>query len=144
MTDQPTPPPADASTAAAPTLVPAPVSPAAREPVVPTIRYDDFAKVQLRVATILSAEPVEKSKKLLRLQVDLGTEQRQILAGIKEHYAPEELVGKQIVVVANLAPREVIKGQVSNGMLLAASDAVTGRVIVLSPSAPVPSGSGIK
>src|SRR5438552_3521912 len=108
------------------------------------INYDDFAKVQLRVATIVEAAPVEKSKKLMRIQVDLGTERRQIIAGIKEHYAPEQLVGKQIIVVANLAPREVIKGEVSNGMLLAATDAATGKVIVLSPSEPVAPGSGVR
>lgn len=133
MSEQPTPMQTTTEAAAAPIA-----------PAVPTIQYDDFAKVQLRVATILSAEAVEKSKKLLKLQVDLGDEKRQILAGIKEHYAPEELVGKQIVVVANLAPREVIKGQVSNGMLLAASDPITGKVIVLSPSAPVGAGAGVK
>jgi len=108
------------------------------------INYEDFAKVQLRVATILEAAPVEKSKKLMRIQVDLGTERRQIVAGIKEHYAPEQLVGKQIIVVANLAPREVIKGEVSNGMLLAATDAATGKVIVLSPSELTAPGSGVK
>jgi methionyl-tRNA synthetase len=140
MSDQQptTPPPATPASPA-----PAQPSPAA-EPAVPTIQYDDFAKVQLRVATVLSAEPVEKSKKLLKLQVDLGNEQRQILAGIKEHYAPEEMVGKQIVVVCNLAPREVIKGQVSNGMLLAASDPATGKVIVISPSAGVGAGAGVR
>ena len=140
MTDQPTqsPPP---PTPVQPATTPAPTEPV---PVTPTIQYDDFAKVQLRVATVLKAEAVEKSKKLLRLQVDLGSEQRQILAGIKEHYTPDEMVGKQIIVVANLAPREVIKGQVSNGMLLAASDAATGKVIVLSPAAPVGAGSGVK
>lgn len=125
-----------------------PTAPAAQpaaqaQPAVPIIQYDDFAKVQLRVATVLKAEAVEKSKKLLRLQIDLGNEQRQILAGIKEHYPPEELVGKQIIVVANLAPREVIKGETSNGMLLAASDS-TGKVVVLSPSVPVAPGSSIK
>lgn len=123
----------------------APITPAAPASTGPaTIQYDDFAKVQLRVATVLKAEAIEKSKKLLRLQVDLGDEQRQILAGIKEHYAPEDLVGKQIVVVVNLAPREVIKNEVSNGMLLAASDPATGKVIVVSPSAPVPPGSGVR
>src|SRR5690242_7586825 len=106
-----------------------------------TIVYDDFAKVQLRVATVLEAAPVEKSKKLMRLQVDLGTERRQILAGIKEHYTAEQLVGRQIVVVVNLAPREVMRGEVSNGMLLAASDAATGRVILVAPSEPVSPGS---
>jgi methionine--tRNA ligase beta chain len=107
------------------------------------IQYDDFAKVKLRVATVIKAEPIEKSKKLLRLQIDLGTEQRQILAGIKEHYAPEALIGKQIIIVANLAPREVIKGEISNGMLLAASDA-SGKVIVLSPSEPCSNGAEVR
>src|SRR5437016_3277635 len=106
-------------------------------PPVAQITYDDFARIQLRVATIIEALTIEKSKKLMRLQIDLGDEKRQILAGIKEHYTAEQLVGKQIVVVTNLAPREVIKGEVSNGMLLAASDAATRKVIVLSPSEPV-------
>jgi methionyl-tRNA synthetase len=109
----------------------------------PTILYDDFAKVQLRVATILEASPVEKSKKLMRLQIDLGSERRQILAGIKEHYSAEQLAGRQIIVVANLAPREVIKGEASNGMLLAASDPVSGKVIILSPSDPTSPGSKV-
>src|SRR4051812_7141269 len=102
MTDQPSTPPAPSPTdpVAAATPAAAPAAPAV------TIVYDDFAKVQLRVATVIKAEAVEKSKKLLRLQVDLGSEQRQILAGIKEHYTPETIVGKQIIVVANLAPRE--------------------------------------
>jgi len=109
----------------------------------PTIQYDDFAKVQLRVATILKAEPIEKSKKLMRLQIDIGTEQRQILAGIKEHYSAEQLVGKQIVVIVNLAPREVIKGEVSNGMLLAASDA-TGKLTLISPSDAITAGATVR
>ena len=94
-----------------------------------TITYDDFAKLALRAATIVEAASIEKSKKLIRLQIDLGNnERRQILAGIKEHYTPEQLVGRQIVVIANLAPREVIKGETSYGMLLAAHDAATGKV----------------
>jgi len=124
--------------------LPNPAASASPAPGAATIAYDDFAKVQLRVATILQAAPIEKSKKLMRLQIDLGTEQRQILAGIKENYSAEQLVGKQIVVVANLAPREVIKGEVSNGMLLAATDAATGKVIVLSPSEPTAPGSGVR
>ncbi|MBC7782966.1 MAG: methionine--tRNA ligase subunit beta [Burkholderiales bacterium] len=108
-----------------------------------TIQYDDFAKVQLRIATIIHAEPVEKSKKLMRLQLDLGDEKRQILAGIKEHYAADQLLGKQIVVVANLAPREVIRGEVSNGMLLAASDA-TGKLCIISPSSEIAAGSVVR
>jgi len=84
------------------------------------ITIDDFAKVELRVAQILVAERVPKADKLLRLEVDLGTEKRQILAGIAEYYEPEKLIGRRIVIVANLAPRKM-RGLESNGMLLAAS-----------------------
>ena len=84
------------------------------------ITIDDFAKVELRVAQILVAERVPKADKLLRLEVDLGDEKRQILAGIAEHYEPEKLIGRRIVIVANLAPRKM-RGLESNGMLLAAS-----------------------
>src|SRR4051812_10436342 len=98
-----------------PTQAPTSPAPSATPTLPPTITYDDFAKLALRVATIVQAESIEKSKKLVRLQIDLGTERRQILAGIKEHYTPEQLVGRQIVVIANLAPREVIKGEMSNG-----------------------------
>ncbi|HTW45508.1 MAG TPA: methionine--tRNA ligase [Acidobacteriaceae bacterium] len=84
------------------------------------ISIDDFAKVELRVAQVKVAERVPKADKLLRLEVDLGYEQRQILAGIAEAYAPEQLIGRKIVIVANLAPRK-LRGLESNGMLLAAS-----------------------
>ena len=84
------------------------------------ISIDDFAKVELRVAQILVAERVPKADKLLRLEVDLGYEKRQILAGIAQHYEPEKLIGRRIVIVANLAPRKM-RGLESNGMLLAAS-----------------------
>jgi methionyl-tRNA synthetase len=84
------------------------------------IAIDDFAKVDLRVAQILVAERVQKADKLLRLEVDLGYEKRQILAGIAQHYEPEKLIGRKIVIVANLAPRKM-RGLESNGMLLAAS-----------------------
>jgi len=84
------------------------------------ITIDDFVKVDLRVAQILVAERVPKADKLLRLEVDLGYEKRQILAGIAEYYEPEKLIGRKIVIVANLAPRKM-RGLESNGMLLAAS-----------------------
>ncbi len=84
------------------------------------ITIDDFAKVELRVAQVLVAERIPKADKLLRLEVDLGYEKRQILAGIAEHYEPEKLIGRKIVIVANLAPRKM-RGLESNGMLLAAS-----------------------
>lgn len=107
------------------------------------IEYADFAKVELKVATVLEAKPHPNADKLLVLKVDLGDHQRQICAGIKQHYTPESLVGKQIVVVSNLAPRP-LRGEMSDGMLLAASDPATGKVIVLSPSEPVAAGSGVK
>ena len=84
------------------------------------ITIDDFAKVELRVAQVLVAERIPKADKLLRLEVDLGYEKRQILAGIAQYYEPEKLVGRKIVIVANLAPRKM-RGLESNGMLLAAS-----------------------
>ena len=107
-----------------------------------TIQYDDFAKLDLRVATVLECKPHANADKLLVLQIDLGTEKRQICAGLRLHYQPEDLVGKQIMVVANLAPRQM-RGEESNGMLLAATDAATGKVIVMTPAAPVLPGSKV-
>ncbi len=92
------------------------------------IQYDDFARVELRVAKVLEARPHPNADKLLLLQVDLGEESpRQVVAGIKAHYAPEALVGKRIVVVANLAPA-ILRGESSNGMLLAAT---SGEKVIL-------------
>lgn len=105
------------ATAPAPAAASAAATPAA-EPQYITI--DDFVKVDLRVAQILVAERVPKADKLLRLEVDLGYEKRQILAGIAQYYEPEKLIGRKIVIVANLAPRKM-RGLESNGMLLAAS-----------------------
>ena len=85
------------------------------------ISYDDFAKIDLRVAKIIIAERVENSTKLLKLEVDLGAEKRQIIAGIGKTYDPASLTGKQIIVVSNLEPKE-LAGLESQGMLLAASD----------------------
>lgn len=107
-----------------------------------TIEYDDFAKLELRVATVLECKPHANADKLLVLQIDLGTEKRQICAGLRQHIEAEQLVGKQIVVVANLAPR-TMRGEVSQGMLLATTDATTGKVIVVSPSEPVAAGSKV-
>jgi methionine--tRNA ligase beta chain len=86
-----------------------------------TISYDDFAKLDLRIAKIIGAEPIENSEKLIRLHISLGEEERQILAGIKKAYIPEDLVGKTIVIIANLEPRKLM-GEISEGMLLAASE----------------------
>jgi methionyl-tRNA synthetase len=110
--------PAASTSAAAPVVAQAAAESAAQGP--QHITIDDFAKVELRVAQILVAERVPKADKLLRLEVDLGTEKRQILAGIAEFYEPEKLIGRRIVIVANLAPRKM-RGLESNGMLLAAS-----------------------
>ncbi|MDE2996502.1 MAG: methionine--tRNA ligase [Bacteroidota bacterium] len=91
------------------------------EPLKDPIVYDDFAKLDLRMGTIIAAEPLEKSKKLMRTEVDLGFEKRQILAGIKEHFTAEELIGRRVAVVANLAPRKMM-GLESQGMILMAED----------------------
>jgi methionyl-tRNA synthetase len=121
----------DAMLAPAPTATPpaatTAASPAAPAPSGPTITYDDFSKLELRVGKVLSAAAVPKAKKLLHLAVDLGeAAPRSIVAGIAEAYAPDALVGRQVIVVANLAPA-TIRGIRSEGMILAAGDdAVTG------------------
>src|SRR5215470_15411190 len=107
-----------------------------------TIQYDDFAKLDLRVATVLDCKPHTNADKLLVLQIDLGTEKRQICAGLRQHYTPEQLVGKQIIVVANLEPR-TMRGEISQGMLLAATDGATSKVIVLTPSEAAGAGSKV-
>lgn len=94
------------------------------------IDYADFSKLQLRTAVILAAEKVEGADKLLRLQIDLGSEKRQIVAGIAKHYKPEELAGKKIVVLANLRKAK-IRGVESNGMLLAASQGDTMKLVTI-------------
>ena len=104
------------------------------------ITIDEFRNVELKIATIKSAEPHPNADKLMVLQIDLGTEQRQILAGIRNHYTPEELIGRQIVVVANLEPAK-LRGLESQGMLLAASD--EGRVIILAPDKTVQPGAKV-
>jgi methionyl-tRNA synthetase len=91
-------------------------------PVKETISYDDFAKIDLRTAKILTAEKVAKADKLLKLELDLGFEKRTVVSGIAQHYAPEEIIGKQVIILANLAPRP-LKGIESNGMILMAEDA---------------------
>lgn len=97
------------------------------------ITIDDFSKVELKVGTVLSAEEVEGSEKLLKLEVDLGEEKhRQILAGVKQYYKPEDLVGKQVIVVANLEPR-MMMGLESQGMILAASDEKNGPIFLTVP-----------
>jgi methionyl-tRNA synthetase len=108
-----------AASAASLEASPAPAAPATVEDLAAPISLEDFARVDLRVATVLQAEHVEGADRLLRLRVDIGHEQRTIFAGIRQSYGPEELVGKQVIVVANLQPRQMRFG-VSEGMLLAA------------------------
>ncbi len=106
----------------------------------PRIKIDEFGKIELRVAEVVAAEPLPKSKKLLKLTVSLGEEQRTLVAGIAEHYTPAELVGKKVVVVANLEPAKLM-GVESNGMVLAASSA--GKLAVLTPDRDLPPGSKV-
>ena len=105
------------------------------------IQFDDFAKIDLKTGTILSAEKVEKADKLLKLEIDLGTEKRIIVSGIALHFNPEEIVGKQVVVVANLASRKM-RGIESNGMILMAEDA-DGKLKFVAPDAQIANGSGV-
>jgi methionyl-tRNA synthetase len=113
-------------------------------PVVPDgkISIDDFAKVELRVALVKTAERVKGADKLLRLEVDLGTEVRQLVAGIAEAYEPETLVGRKVVIVANLAPRK-LRGLESNGMIVAASPE-GGKPVLASFLEDVPIGTRLK
>lgn len=108
----------------------------------PTIDIDDFKKIDLRVATVISCEKIHKSNKLLKLNISLGFEQRQVIAGIAEHYQPEDLVGKKIVVVANLKPTKLM-GNESNGMLLAAAD-TSGKLVFVTASSEIADGSLVK
>ena len=105
------------------------------------ITFDDFSKLDLRVAHVLKAERVEGAKKLLKLQIDIGTEQRQIVAGIAETYTPEDLVGKKFIVIANLKPA-VIRGVESQGMLLAA--VVDDKASISFFDANIPAGAKVK
>jgi len=105
------------------------------------ITIEQFFEADLRTAKIIEAQRVEKSKKLIKLQIDIGTEQRQIVAGIAEAYTPEELIGKTIIVVANLQPATLM-GEVSNGMLLAAS--IDGVPVIATFEKEVPPGTKVK
>jgi methionyl-tRNA synthetase len=107
----------------------------------PEIVYDDFAKLELKAGTVTACEKVAKADKLLKLEVDLGTEKRTIVSGIAQHYTPEEMVGKQVIVVTNLAPRKM-KGIESQGMILTAEDS-NGKLQLLKPENPVTPGSNV-
>lgn len=107
----------------------------------PEIQFDDFAKIDLKVGTILTAEKVEKADKLLKLSIDLGFETRTIVSGIALHFKPEDIVGKQVVVVANLAPRKM-RGIESNGMILMAEDK-EGKLHFVKPESVINAGAGV-
>lgn len=107
------------------------------------ITIDDFAKVEMRVGEVRAAERVPGTTKLLKLRVNVGTEERQIVAGIAEAYAPEQLVGKKIVVVVNLEPHK-IRGVESQGMLVAATVGEEGRPVIATFTEEVPPGARLK
>jgi methionyl-tRNA synthetase len=111
-------------------------------PIKPTITIDDFKKIDLRVAKVLQAERIPKSEKLLKLQVEIGSEKRQVLAGIAQHYKPEDLIGKLIIVVANLQPAKMM-GQESQGMILAASNE-TGTLTLVGLHSDIGTGATVK
>jgi len=134
MTEAPKP----ASPAPVAGAAPAPVDPNAPKP---TITYDDFTKLEMRVGTVTACEKVANADKLLRVEVDMGKEKRQVVAGIASRYAPEQLVGKRVVVVVNLAPRKM-RGVESQGMILAGDDG-SGPVVV-SPLSDIANGATVK
>ncbi len=118
----------------------APKTPAPSAPEIPLVTIDDFRRIQLRVARIVGAQAVPGADKLLKLEIDLGTEKRTLVAGIAKHYKPEDLPGKSIVIVANLQPAK-IRGVESKGMLLAAED--DGKLILITPESEAHPGSKI-
>lgn len=140
--------------ATAPAEKPSPKPPASEKPAAPEpkktmetpttteITIDDFAKVQLKIGRVFEAEPLEGSDKLLKLQVVIGEEKRQIVAGIRAGYSPEDLIGRQVIVVANLKPAK-LRGAESQGMLLAAVDA-DGKAILLQPDREAPEGAQVR
>lgn len=105
------------------------------------VTFEDFKKLEIKIGTIVEAQPVENSEKLIKLQIDLGDEKRQILAGIAQFYKAEELIGKQVPVLVNLEPRKMAQ-EVSNGMMLAVD--VDGKPILLEPEKQVPPGSIVR
>jgi methionyl-tRNA synthetase len=119
-----------------------PASPLPLVPLKPTVTIDDFKKIDLRVARVIEAVKVPKSEKLLKLQVDIGNERRQVLAGIAKQYTPEELIGKLVVVVANLQPAKLM-GQESQGMILAASDE-SGSLTLVGVQSEISLGATVK
>ena len=115
---------------------------AVAEPVKENITFDEFSKMDIRIGTILEAEKVAKTKKLLKLKIDTGIDERTVVSGIAEFFNPEEIIGQQVSILVNLAPRE-IKGIMSQGMILMAEDA-DGSLAFVQPGKPLKSGSGVR
>ena len=130
-----------ADTQPTPKLARPPQTPAPSEEGIGLVTYDDFAKLQLRTAKIMDAEKVPETSKLLRLEIMMGSERRQLVAGIALHYEPEQLIGKTVVVIANLKPAK-IRGVESQGMLLAASKGESLRLVTLDGE--LSSGASVK
>lgn len=128
-----------------PTSAPAAAAAPAAQPASELIDIEHFMKVKLRVGQIEQAEPVEKSKKLIKLQVNLGEElgKRQILAGVAQFYSPEALVGRRIIVVSNLKPAKLM-GLESQGMLLAGASADGSQLAIVEPAAELPLGAVVR
>ena len=132
-----------------PEAVPTPVpesrtpNPESRVPTPAQISIEDFAKVEMRTGEIKAAERVPGATKLLKLQVDIGSEVRQVVAGIAEHYEPDKLIGMKVVVVVNLQPRK-LRGVESNGMIVAASIGEEGRPVLVTFKEDVPNGARLK
>jgi methionyl-tRNA synthetase len=103
------------------------------------IQYDEFTKLDLRVATIIAAEKIKKADRLLHITLDIGSETREVVSGIAEHYAPEDIIGKQVTYLANLAPRTLKKIE-STGMILMAED-TDGKLKFVAPSEATAAGS---
>ncbi|MNP25925.1 Methionine--tRNA ligase [compost metagenome] len=112
------------------------------KPIKEEITIEDFEKVDLRVVKVLSAEAIKGAKKLLKLKVDLNGEERQVVSGIAKYYKPEDLVGKYVVLVANLKPVK-LRGELSQGMLLAASSDDDAQLFLVNPGE-LPTGSEVR
>jgi methionyl-tRNA synthetase len=108
----------------------------------PEITIDDFAKLDLRVATVTAAERVEKADKLLKLTLDVGGKPRQVVSGIAKYYSPEDMVGRSVIIVANLKPVK-LRGILSEGMILAASDD-SGKLVLVTVSEDIASGAQVR
>ena len=121
---------------------PVPTYPEHLEPMLDSITFDQFAPLDIRVATVTAAEAVPKADRLLKLTLDTGLDTRTVLSGIAEHFSPEEVVGKEVCVLVNLAPRK-IRGIESQGMVLMAEDAKSGKLRFVSPSESVAPGSKV-